>query len=374
MMLGDVVTLKRGHDLPETQRVEGDVPVVSSSGITGSHNEPKAAAPGVVTGRYGTLGEVFYLDQDYWPLNTALYVTDFKGNDPRFVAYFLRNALRDLQGDKAAVPGVNRNVLHALEVQSPDPQTQERIATILSGYDDSVANNQRRIELLEEAASQLYSEWFPRFRFPGYEHTPVTDGIPQDWEKRPLARCAKFLSGGTPSKQRSDYWDGDIPWVSSGEMTVTRLYDTEHHISEEAARAGSNVVPPGTILMVVRGMSLAKESRIAVTTVNMAFNQDLKALVCKPGVDSSFLAHALLAERSYIRDLASDAAHGTKRLETPVLECLPVLVPPVGLQALFRDSVAPFDALRDKLHEENAKLTVVRDMLAPRLLSGQLRV
>ena len=75
--LGDVLTLKRGHDLPSDSRHDGDVPVVSSSGITGYHNEAKAAGPGVVTGRYGTIGEVFYVEQDYWPLNTALYVVDF---------------------------------------------------------------------------------------------------------------------------------------------------------------------------------------------------------------------------------------------------------------------------------------------------------
>ena len=71
-------------------------------------------------GRYGTLGEVFYLEEDYWPLNTALYVTDFKGNHPRFVAYFLESVLRNYQSDKAAVPGVNRNVLHELKVRCPD--------------------------------------------------------------------------------------------------------------------------------------------------------------------------------------------------------------------------------------------------------------
>jgi type I restriction enzyme, S subunit len=110
--LGDVMTLKRGHDLPESRRVEGPVPVVSSSGITGSHNEAKAEPPGVVTGRYGTIGAVFFVEEPYWPLNTALYVIDFKGNDPRFISYFLRNTLRNYQSEKAAVPGVDRNVLH----------------------------------------------------------------------------------------------------------------------------------------------------------------------------------------------------------------------------------------------------------------------
>ncbi|MCL5980568.1 MAG: hypothetical protein M1488_07835 [Gammaproteobacteria bacterium] len=96
-------------------RLEGDIPVVSSSGITGYHNEPKASPPGVVTGRYGALGEVFYIEQDYWPLNTALYLTDFNDNHPRFIAYLLRNVLRNYRSDKAAVPGVNRNVLHKIE-------------------------------------------------------------------------------------------------------------------------------------------------------------------------------------------------------------------------------------------------------------------
>lgn len=113
--LGDVVTLKRGHDLPKDKRKEGAIPVVSSSGITGWHNESKAEPPGVVTGRYGTIGEVFFVDRPYWPLNTALYAIDFHDNDPRFVSYFLRNQLKNYRSEKAAVPGVDRNVLHKIK-------------------------------------------------------------------------------------------------------------------------------------------------------------------------------------------------------------------------------------------------------------------
>jgi type I restriction enzyme S subunit len=87
--LGEVLTLKRGYDLPRNRRVPGRYPVVSSSGITDHHCEAKAKGPGVVTGRYGTLGEVFYISEDFWPLNTSLYVVDFKGNEPRFIAYLL---------------------------------------------------------------------------------------------------------------------------------------------------------------------------------------------------------------------------------------------------------------------------------------------
>ena len=205
--LGDFVILQRGHDLPESHARPADVPVVSSSGITGRHNALKANAPGVVTGRYGTLGEVFYVEEDYWPLNTALYVTDFKGGHPRFVAYFLRNVLQNYQSDKAAVPGINRNVLHELRIRVPGSATQERIVDFLSAYDDLIENSRRRMALLEEPAKQLYEEWFVRLRFPGFEHTETADGVPRGWERKTLRQlCESVDYGYTASADRRRNW------------------------------------------------------------------------------------------------------------------------------------------------------------------------
>ena len=205
--LGDVITLKRGHDLPEKKRVVGSVPVVSSSGITGFHNEAKVAPPGVVTGRYGTIGEVFFIEESYWPLNTALYVIDFMDNDPRFVAYLLRNTLRNYKTEKAAVPGVNRNVLHTLKVRVPSANEQAVIVSILSAYDDLIENNRRRIALLEEAARLLYREWFVHFRFPGHEHVKITDGLPEGWGRHPVSDLADVFRGR--SYRSSELVDSD---------------------------------------------------------------------------------------------------------------------------------------------------------------------
>lgn len=370
--LGDVITLQRGHDLPEAERRDGTVPIVSSSGITGTHDTAKAAAPGVVTGRYGTLGEVYYLEEDYWPLNTALYVVDFKGNDPRFVSYFLKHVLASFQSDKAAVPGVNRNVLHALDVRCPPTRTQKRVARVLAAYDDLIDNNRRRMALLENAGQCLYEEWFMRLRFPGREHTPVVDGVPKGWERRTLGGCATFLSGGTPPKARTDFWDGEIPWVSSGELTALRIDDASLHVTKEAAEAKSRLIPANTILGVVRGMSLAKEFRIAMTTKTVCFNQDLKAIVPHPDVDPDFLFHALLAQRDGIRDRAGEAAHGTKKLDSPVLAKTPVLLPSALLRRSFSDFVTPLNAQWDNLNQQSKKLRIARDLLLPRLMSGEL--
>ena len=146
--LGSVLTLKRGYDLPATRRAPGPVPVVSSSGITGYHNQSKASGPGVVTGRYGTLGEVYFVENEYWPLNTALYVSDFKGHDPFFVFQMLKSLLRGVGTQKAAVPGVDRNVLHTMLVVWPS-------AALRQAFVESVRDNQRQIRVLTAMNDKL---------------------------------------------------------------------------------------------------------------------------------------------------------------------------------------------------------------------------
>jgi type I restriction enzyme S subunit len=165
------------------------------------------------------------------------------------------------------------------------------------------------------------------------------------WQLRPLGQCAKFLSGGTPNKSRDEFWQGEIPWVSSGEMIQSHIYDTELHINEEGAREGSRLIPANTVLAVVRGMSLAKEFRVAITKREMAFNQDLKAFFCVPDVESEFLFYALVARREYIRELATEASHGTKKLETDVLSAFKIPIPKPDVQRRVIDVISTYDDL-----------------------------
>lgn len=146
--LGDVLTLKRGYDLPTEMRRDGDISVVSSSGITGYHSEKKADAPGVVTGRYGTLGEVYFINQAYWPLNTALYVSDFKGHSPLFVLHLLKHELSNIQSDKAAIPGLNRNVLHERSIVYPPK-------TLRDDFTDFAGSCSRQICILDVSNVKL---------------------------------------------------------------------------------------------------------------------------------------------------------------------------------------------------------------------------
>ena len=126
---GDAITLKRGFDLPKSKRQSGTVPIYAANGLTGTHNVHKVQGPGVVTGRSGTIGKVHFVDEDFWPLNTSLFVEDFHGNDPKFSMYLLRNS--DLQkfSSSTAVPSLNRNVVHESFTCIPPLNEQHRIVT-----------------------------------------------------------------------------------------------------------------------------------------------------------------------------------------------------------------------------------------------------
>jgi len=164
MKLGEFVELKRGYDLPKKNREEGTVPLVSSSGKSDFHNVEKVKGPGVVTGRYGTIGKVYYIEENFWPLNTTLYVKDFKGNDPLFVYYFLKTISYSDYSDKAAVPGINRNHLHKAEISVPvDPVYQRQLATILWDLDRKIELNRQTNETLEQIAQAIFKSWFVDF-------------------------------------------------------------------------------------------------------------------------------------------------------------------------------------------------------------------
>ena len=156
--LGNVLELKRGYDLPKRDRTMGTVPVVSSSGVTDTHGDARVRGPGVVTGRYGNIGQVFFIPDDFWPLNTTLYVRDFKGNDPRFISHFLRGLDFSAHSGKTAVPGVNRNHLHRTTVVFPhDVDEQRTIATILSSADDAIEKNRLLVGFARDLKSALMS-------------------------------------------------------------------------------------------------------------------------------------------------------------------------------------------------------------------------
>jgi len=204
--LGEVATLQRGYDLPHGQRKLGTVPIVSSSGISDRHAVSHVAGPGVVTGRYGTIGEVFFIQEDFWPLNTTLFVKDFHGNDPLFVSYLLRTIDYHSHSGKSGVPGVNRNDLHELEVSLPPLPEQRAIAAALSDVDALLAKLDALIakkrDLKQGAMQRLLTG---KQRLPGFSG---------EWEVKRLGDVLKVRHG--KSQQGVVSTDGEYPILATG--------------------------------------------------------------------------------------------------------------------------------------------------------------
>ena len=373
IQLGEFLTLKRGYDLPSSKREEGTVPIVSSSGVTGYHNVAKIEGPGVVTGRYGTLGEVFFINEDYWPLNTALYVRDFKGNNPRFTAYFLKSILTAISSDKAAVPGVNRNDLHARKVRvTRDIGQQAEIATILSAYDDLIENNRRRIQLLEQAARLLYKEWFVRLRFPGHGRVKVKDGVPEGWERRTVAAVCETVGGGTPLTKVSEYWDGEVTWVVPSDVTKNDclvLLDSERKITEKGLRESSaKLVPANTILMTSR----ASVGFFALVDAEVCTNQGFINIIPYDAEMRMYLLFNLMSRVTEIRSNAKGTTY--PEISKGRFRQMDIIIPPeslVGKFARFTDDIIQQTRY---LKQGILQFTKARDLLLPRLMSGEVAV
>ena len=366
-MLGDVITLKRGYDLPEKNRQPGNVPVVSSSGITGYHNAPKAEPPGVVTGRYGTLGEVFFVEEPFWPLNTALYVIDFKENDPRFVAYLLRNTLRNYQSEKAAVPGVNRNVLHTLPVRAPGLADQTAIAGILSAYDDLIENNRQRTALLEESARLLYREWFVQFRFPGHERVEMIDGIPDGWERRALRDVVDVVKNNV---QPSDFEDDDIhiglEHIPRRSFTLADWEPVEDLISAKIRFQEDDI-----LFCKIRPYL----HKVGFTLCSGLASSEALVWRVKDTEDWPLVVCAASSDR-FVAVASQTVREGSKmpRADWNVLQNYSIPKPPVEMLQLFNDAVGPITAQCKALALQIRVLARARDLLLPRLMNGEITV
>ena len=369
--LEDVARLKRGYDLPSHQRRPGNVPIVSSSGISGAHDEAKVAGPGVVTGRYGTLGEVFFVESDFWPLNTALYVEDFKGNDPRFVSYLLQTLSFGTRSGAAAVPGVNRNDLHRLKVLKPPLPIQRRIAFVLSAYDDLIENNTRRIAILEEMARALYREWFVEFRFPGHEKVRMVESelgrIPNGWHPAKLNELADV--NGTSIRRGAE--PETVAYVEIASVSTGAVEAIQRMPFAEAPGRARRLVKDGdTIWSCVRpnrrsfSVVLDPDPELVVST---GF-----AVLTPTTVPFAYIYLATTTEEftAYLTNHAQGAAYPAVTATT--FENAVILKPETSLLDRFQELAEPLLRLRDSLRRKIVNLRETRDLLLPKLISGEI--
>lgn len=382
--LGDIVNFKRGYDLPESERRLGPYPVISSAGVSGFHDEYKARGEGVITGRYGTLGEMHYYNGEYWPHNTALYVTEFKKNIPKYVYYLLSCLGRMATGDKSTVPGVNRNDLHELEIPFiGDRSVQKKIAAFLSSIDVKIDLNNRANAELEALAKTIYDYWFVQFDFPDAKGHPYkTSGgkmvwnealkreIPAGWTDNNISAIAEVFGGATPSKSKAEYWNGDIPFFTPTDASshVFQL-QTEDSITTAGQKScSSDIFRKGTIFITARG----SVGKIAIAGRPMAMNQSCYALA--PKVTTNY-PYVFLHARTLIHHLKVKATGSTfNSIVTNDIEWTRLISPAPEIVSGFCRVVSPIFERIEVSQRENIELSQFRDWLLPMLMNGQVRV
>ncbi len=386
--LGDVINLKRGYDLPESQRVSGPYPVISSAGITGYHNEFRVEGEGVVTGRYGTLGEMYFVDGKYWPHNTALYVTSFKGNIPKYIYYLLCCLGRIRTSDKSAVPGVNRNELHEMAVPVVECKSQQkRIATVLSALDAKIDCNNRMNAELEAMAKTLFDYWFVQFDFPDANGKPYKSSggkmvynptlkrdIPEGWEDGTLEDLGQIVGGSTPTtKNPENFTHNGTPWITPNDLSENQgnkfITRGAQDVSDKGIKSASlKKYPAGTVLL----SSRAPIGYMAIARAELTTNQGFKSFVSIKGYSTEFIYYTVKNSLKVITQYASGSTF--KEVSATVLKTVKISLPALKVVDEFTKSMAPVFERQDTLEQENQYLSQLRDWLLPMLMNGQLRI
>lgn len=372
----DFITLQRGFDLSSSQRIEGDYPVVTSTSIIGYHNEYKVFPPGVVTGRSGALGEVQYIKTNFWPLNTTLWVKDFKGNFPQYVYYYLKTMNLENFNSGAGVPTLNRNHLDTLEIKIHYYSEQQKIASILSAYDELIENNTRQIKILEEMAQLIYREWFVKFKFPGHKNVPMVESelglIPEGWEVVKLPKiCSKVIDGthDSPKPNSHGYYLVTGKHIINGFIDFSKCYliSTEDHQKvmkrskpEKGDIIYSNIGTLGSTVLVDQDFEFSIKNVVLFKPVSQIYSLFIYLYFSSPDI----------LEQLTIK------ASGTsqKFFSLKFLRSLDLVIPSEKLLTKFDSFIRFILKQRSSLYKENINLRQTLDLLLPKLISGEINV
>jgi len=399
--LGQAINLKRGYDLRSSDRRSGGVPVVSSSGITGTHDEAKVKAPGVVTGRYGTLGEVYYLTQDFWPLNTTLYVQDFKGNYPLFVYYLLQSLDFSRYSDKSSVPGLNRNHLHTMRVSLPPLPEQRAIAHILGTLDDKIELNRRMNATLEGMARTIFKSWFVDFEpvhakargeqpagmdaetaalFPDSFEESELGLIPKGWKVEPIGKHIDATKG--LSYKGSGLANEGIPLHNLNSVYEGGGYKYEGIKFYKGDYRERHLVKPGDVIVTntEQGFDLLLIGYAAIVPKRFGnqglFSHHLYRVRPKPysPITSNFMCHLFVS--SVFHSVVAGYSNGTtvNMLPPDALEKPLFAVPSTEIIEVFEAVVKPMRTKTELMHDEATSLVTLRNTLLPLLTSGEIRI
>ncbi len=369
--IGDCIELAYGKGLPERDRKKGNIPVFGSNGIVGYHNEALVKGPGIIIGRKGSVGEITFSKQDFWPIDTTYFVKTKENNDIVFWYYFLKTLNLNLMNIHSAVPGLNRENVYEIKKHLPPLPEQRAIAKILSDLNAKIELNQQMNKTLEEIGRAIFKHWFVDFEFPNEEGKPYKSSggemeyneelrkeIPKGWGVKRLNEISDnfdFKRIPLSSRERESK-KGDYPYYGA-----TGILDYVN-----------DYIFDGTfILMGEDGSVIDEKGYPIIQYVWGRFWVNNHAHVLK-GKNISDEILYLLLKNTNVSHIITGAVqpkinqNNMNRLMFPIPDSL-------MLAKLYTVFVPLFQKLKSN-YEEIKYLSSIRDLLLPKLMTGKIRV
>lgn len=321
-------------------------------------------------------------EQSYFASNftTAIRVVDRSVFEPEYVALYLQalywdGATETLQRATTGIRNLDWREYLRFEIPACPLNEQKMLTRLIGGvraaYRNEAQSYTTAIALKQAAMRELFTRGL---RGEAQKESEI-GLIPASWEPRTLLQLCEIWSGGTPRKSVKEYWNGEIPWVSGKDLKTPVLHDAVDHISEEGVDAASRLAPEGAVLLLVRGMGLAKDLPVAVISRPMAFNQDVKGLVSRGQYSGKFLRSAIYAGKERLLSQIVPSAHGTMTLNLNDVENFQVACPTAPEEEA--EIVAILDALDRKIDLHKRKKAVLEELfrsLLHKLMTGEIRV
>lgn len=363
--LGDELELLYGKGLKENERMIGHIPVYGSNGIVGYHNEALVKGPGIIIGRKGSVGEVKFSAQDYFPIDTTYYVRLKNENDIKFFYYFLSNIQLNEMNSHSAVPGLNRNDVYSIDAKIPYPTEQRTIAAILSSLDNKIDLLHRQNKTLEQLAETLFRQWFPpSSRNAGLRRAGVEEAD-ESWEVGTLEDEFDFTMGQSPpGDSYNEVGNGTIFFQGRTDFDFrfpkTRMFTTKpSRFAKQFDTLISVRAPVGDMNMAYEGCCIGR---------------GLSAFRYKN--NESYYTYSYYKLRSLMQQIRQFEDSGTvfgsitkddfKRFEN--------VIPSFDLIGKFQVAAKPIDEKIFSNTNQIRTLAQLRDTLLPKLMSGEVRV
>ncbi|MFQ1004424.1 restriction endonuclease subunit S [Gilliamella sp. CG22] len=384
--IGQRVVFEYGYAVRVKDEPKGKYPVYGSNGITGYIDSYKVKGPGVIVGRKGSVGSVVYSENNFTPIDTSYFlkILDLNKDDLRFWSYFLQTIDLKKLNTHSAVPGLSRELVYLLEVNIPSKDAQGKISYLLSKIDKKIElNNQINAEL-ESMAKTLYDYWFVQFDFPNENGKPYKSSggkmvynsvlkreIPYGWNDSQIGKIEnKIITGKTPPKGNSDYFSGDVPFITIGDIRGnTFIVNTEETLSREGADfQKSKYLPEDTICVTC----IATPGLVGLTTTLSQTNQQINSIICSKEYHKYFLYFAL---KSYFNanskvKIGNTFANINKRDFSEIK----IIYPSESLLINFHKKVSSiFEKIKSNT-KESRKISELRDFLLPMLMNGQVTI